>query len=149
MQYISIFSTVITIIFAGAVLRRYRSKGGAHLLLWGVGLIFYGLGTFSEAVLAFVFNGLALRIWYATGAMFTAAWLGQGESANALLVDSNSAERVIISPASGSVAVTLISRCPPSSTTCGEIEVRTGGWLTGPDAFRNAATSTWRLTEDE
>jgi hypothetical protein len=78
MQYISIFSTIITFIFTAAVVGRYRLKGGFHLLLWGIGLIFYGLGTFSESVLAFVFNSFALRIWYLTGAMLTAAWLGQG-----------------------------------------------------------------------
>ena len=78
MQYISIFSTLITLIFTVAVLMRYRSKGGIHLLLWGIGLIFYGLGTLSESILAFTFNGFALRIWYLTGAMLTAAWLGQG-----------------------------------------------------------------------
>ena len=78
MQYISIFSTIITFVFTVAVLGRYRSKGGVHLLLWGIGLIFYGLGTLSEAVLAVVYNSFALRIWYLTGAMLTAAWLGQG-----------------------------------------------------------------------
>ena len=119
MQYISIFSTVITIIFAGAVLRRYRSKGGAHLLLWGVGLIFYGLGTFSEAVLAFVFNGLALRIWYATGAMFTAAWLGQG-SIN-LLVRRRGLARVlnIILGLVSLLALVLVLAAPISAASSG------------------------------
>lgn len=78
MQYISILSTIVTFVFAAAVFRRYRRRGGTHLLLWGIGLIFYGLGTLSEAVMIFGFSPLALRIWYLTGAMLTAAWLGQG-----------------------------------------------------------------------
>ena len=78
MQYISILSTIITFIFAVAVFRRYNQRKGVHLLLWGLGLIFYGLGTFSEAVLAFTFSPFALKVWYITGAMLTAAWLGQG-----------------------------------------------------------------------
>ncbi len=78
MHYISILSTVVTFIFAIAVLTRYRYKKGSHLLLWGIGLIFYGLGTLTEVVLSFTFNPLALKLWYLCGAMLTAAWLGQG-----------------------------------------------------------------------
>ena len=78
MPYISIFSTLVTFIFVAAVFERYRRRGGAHLLLWGIGLIFYGLGTLTEAVLIFAFHPLALKIWYLSGAMLTAAWLGQG-----------------------------------------------------------------------
>jgi len=77
-HYISILSTLVTAIFTAAVFTRYRRKGGAHLLLWGMGLTFYGLGTLTEVILAFKFNPLALRLWYLSGAMLTAAWLGQG-----------------------------------------------------------------------
>jgi len=78
MHYISILSTVLTFIFAVAVFNRYRYKNGNHLLMWGIGLIFYGLGTLTEVLLSFTFSGLALKIWYLSGAMLTAAWLGQG-----------------------------------------------------------------------
>jgi hypothetical protein len=78
MHYISILSTLVTFIFVFAVLSRYRYKKGAHLLLWGIGLVFYGLGTLTEVVLSFTYNELALKVWYLTGAMLTAAWLGQG-----------------------------------------------------------------------
>lgn len=78
MHYLSLFSTIITFAFTYYVLARYRQRGGAHLLLWGVGLVFYGLGTFSEVLLGFTFNEWVLKVWYLSGAMFTAAWLGQG-----------------------------------------------------------------------
>jgi hypothetical protein len=78
MHYISILSTAIVVVFAVAVFGRYRKRAGTHLLLWGVGLVFYGLGTFSEAVMLFTFNPAILKIWYFSGAMMTAAWLGQG-----------------------------------------------------------------------
>ena len=78
MHYIPILSTLVSFVFAVAVLNRYRIRKGAHLLFWGVGLILYGLGTLSEVILGFTFNALVLKIWYLSGAMLTAAWLGQG-----------------------------------------------------------------------
>jgi hypothetical protein len=78
MHYLPILSTLITTIFTVAVFERYHRRGGMHLLLWGIGLSLYGLGTLTEAVLAFTYNALALKLWYLSGAMLTAAWLGQG-----------------------------------------------------------------------
>jgi len=78
MTYIPYLSTLVTFAFTAAVFTRYWRKGGAHLLLWALGLLFYGLGTLSEVVLSVTFSLLALKIWYLTGAMLTAAWLGQG-----------------------------------------------------------------------
>jgi len=78
MHNLPIFSTLITLIFTIAVFNRYRARGGAYLLVWGIGLVFYGLGTAMEVVLGFTFNTLALKLWYWSGAMLTAAWLGQG-----------------------------------------------------------------------
>ena len=78
MHTLPIFSTIITLIFTIAVFNRYRARGGAHLLLWAIGLVFYGLGTGMEVVLGLTFNALALKLWYLSGAMLTAAWLGQG-----------------------------------------------------------------------
>jgi hypothetical protein len=78
MNLISLFSSLITFVFLGFVFRRYLVKGGPHLLLWSIGLLFYGLGTLSEVLLSFQFSGLVLKLWYLCGAMLTAAWLGQG-----------------------------------------------------------------------
>ncbi len=78
MKIISLVSTLITFAFTYAVFRRYQRKGGAHLAHWAFGLFLYGLGTMSEFILGLTFNGWVLKIWYLTGAMLTAAWLGQG-----------------------------------------------------------------------
>lgn len=78
MHYISILSTIISFVFAFAVFNRYRQRKGTHLLLWGFGLVLYGLGTLTEVILGFTFSELALKVWYLSGAMLTAAWLGQG-----------------------------------------------------------------------
>jgi hypothetical protein len=78
MTYIPYFSTIITFAFVIAVYTRYRQRGGIHLLFWAVGLFLYGLGTLSEVILSLTFNIFVLKVWYLTGAMLTAAWLGQG-----------------------------------------------------------------------
>ena len=78
MNYISILSTIVTFAFAFAVLRRWSYKKPHYLLLWGVGLIFYGIGTLTEVILSVTFSAFVLKLWYLTGAMLTAAWLGQG-----------------------------------------------------------------------
>jgi len=78
MHYLPILSTLVTLVFAVAVFNRYRTRRGAHLLLWTVGLVFYGLGTAMEMLMLFTFHPLALKLWYLAGAMLTAAWLGQG-----------------------------------------------------------------------
>ncbi|MEP7358328.1 MAG: hypothetical protein ABI847_13865 [Anaerolineales bacterium] len=71
-------STLITFCFAAAVLNRYRLGRKPHSLMWGIGLVLYGLGTLAEAYLALRWNSGLLRLWYLCGAMLTAAWLGQG-----------------------------------------------------------------------
>lgn len=78
MHYLPFLSTLVTFAFAAAVFRRYTVKHGPHLLLWGIGLVLFGIGTLSEVILAFTFSGLVLKLWYLCGAMLTAAWLGQG-----------------------------------------------------------------------
>jgi hypothetical protein len=47
-------------------------------LLWSIGLLFYGIGTLTESILSFTPSIFMVRIWYLTGAMLTAAWLGMG-----------------------------------------------------------------------
>jgi hypothetical protein len=78
MHYLPIFSTVITFAFAVVVFNRFRVRHGAHLLLWSIGLVLYGIGTLTEVIMLFTFNAIALKLWYLSGAMLTAAWLGQG-----------------------------------------------------------------------
>ena len=78
MHILSIFSTLVSFIFAAAVFKRWSYKKPKHLLLWGIGLVFFGIGTLTEVMLSFTFSALWLKLWYLSGAMLTAAWLGQG-----------------------------------------------------------------------
>jgi hypothetical protein len=78
MHYLPFLSTLVTLAFTVAVFVRFLKRRGPHLLFWTIGLLFYGIGTLAEVVLGFTFSGLMLRFWYLSGAMLTAAWLGQG-----------------------------------------------------------------------
>ena len=78
MHYIPFLSTLVTFAFVVAVFHRFLFRHGPHLLMWSIGLLFFGIGTLAEVLLAFSFHGLVLKLWYLSGAMLTAAWLGQG-----------------------------------------------------------------------
>lgn len=78
MMYVPYLSTLVSFLFAAAVLTRFFRRRGMHLLWWGLGLVLYGLGTLSEVILSRGFSALTLRVWYLAGAMLVAAWLGQG-----------------------------------------------------------------------
>ncbi len=72
-------SSLISSVFAILVFRRYLARRGTHLLLWGIGMVFYAIGGFCEAYFgAFGWNPLIFRLWYLFGAILVAAWLGQG-----------------------------------------------------------------------
>jgi hypothetical protein len=74
-----LFSSLISFIFATYVFRRYLLRRGNHLLLWTVGMVFYGIGGFCEAYYAlWGWSGVIFRLWYLFGAILVAAWLGQG-----------------------------------------------------------------------
>lgn len=76
---IPFISAIISFIFAFIIFKRYAEKRGPHLLLWGLGMLFYGIGGFCEAYFgAFGWNALIFRMWYLFGAILVAAWLGQG-----------------------------------------------------------------------
>ena len=58
-------SFVISVSSAALVLRRFLRRRGLYLLLWGIGLIFYGIGGFCEWYYgAFGWNPLIYRLWY-------------------------------------------------------------------------------------
>jgi hypothetical protein len=76
---IPFLSSSISFVFAAIIFQRYWQRRGLHLLLWGIGMIFYGIGGFCEGYFgAFGWNPIIFRLWYLFGAILVAAWLGQG-----------------------------------------------------------------------
>ena len=71
-------STIMSAVFAVSLLHRYTQRKGRHLLIWGIAMILYGLGTFAEFSLSLAWNATIFRLWYLCGATLVAAWLGQG-----------------------------------------------------------------------
>ena len=77
--FLPFLSSIISFIFAILVFKRYLARKGTHLILWGIGMVFYGIGGFCEAYYgAFGWNPQIFRLWYLFGAVLVAAWLGQG-----------------------------------------------------------------------
>ena len=77
--WIPFATTIVALAFATIVLRRYAEKRGTHLLWWGVGLVIYGIGTFTESMTTlFGWNEWIFRAWYISGALCGGAPLAQG-----------------------------------------------------------------------
>ncbi|NOR90545.1 MAG: hypothetical protein GQ524_09855 [Anaerolineales bacterium] len=76
---IPFLSSIVSFVFAVIIFKRYADRRGTHLLIWGIGMVFYGIGGFCEAYFgALGWNPLIFRLWYLFGAILVAAWLGQG-----------------------------------------------------------------------
>jgi len=106
-HFIPILTTVIAVLFAAAVFRRWRARGGAHLLWWALGLAAYGAGTFTEAAVTLVgWRETLFRAWYITGALLGGAPLAQGTVY--LLLSRRAAHRLttVLLP-----AITLAAAC--------------------------------------
>lgn len=77
--YLPFLSAAVSWAFAAALLRRYTVGRRPYTLLWGLGMVWFGLGTTTEALHGLGgWNATIFRLWYLSGAMLTAAWLGQG-----------------------------------------------------------------------
>jgi hypothetical protein len=72
-------SSLIMVAFAVDVFRRYAQKPThTHLLVWGIGLTMFAIGSVAEAISAFFWNPIVFFSWYLFGAALNAGWIGQG-----------------------------------------------------------------------
>ncbi len=78
--HLPILTTVAAAFFCYQLFARYRAKGGGlHLLWWGIGMVTYGVGTFTEAYTTlFGWNPVVFRFWYVAGAFLGGYPLAQG-----------------------------------------------------------------------
>ena len=72
-------TSLIALTFSLALFDQWRERRGAFQLVWGFGMLFYGIGSACEAIGgASGWNETIYRVWYLTGAVWTAGWLGLG-----------------------------------------------------------------------
>ena len=77
--FIPIATTMLAVLFSVALLRRWRQRGGTHLLWWSAGTATYALGTITESLTTLAGWHLPLfKLWYISGALLGGAPLAQG-----------------------------------------------------------------------
>lgn len=127
---IPFISCIISAVAAWFVLARYARLKRPYLLVWGLGLIMYGVGGFCEAYYGvFGWSPLIFRLWYLFGAILVAAWLGQGTVYLLLNRKVAHALMIVLGLASiyGLVRVFLAELDPDQVTT----SIHTGSELSG------------------
>lgn len=80
--YLPILSTLCATFFALVLFSRFAQKGaGPHLFWWGIGMVTYGMGTFTEAFTSLMgWNETVFRFWYVAGAFLGGYPLAQGSA---------------------------------------------------------------------
>jgi hypothetical protein len=72
-------TSLLAIVFSLALFDQWRDRHRAYQLIWGIGMLFFGIASGCEALGASSgWNELLYRTWYLTGAVWTAGWLGLG-----------------------------------------------------------------------
>ena len=72
-------TSILAFLFGIALLDQWRVRRRAYQLIWAIGMIFFGIASGCEALAAATgWNESLYRLWYLTGAVWTAGWLGLG-----------------------------------------------------------------------
>ena len=72
-------TSILALVFALLLLDQWRTRRHGFQLVWAFGMLCYGIGAGAEALAATGgWNETLYRVWYLTGAVWTAAWLGLG-----------------------------------------------------------------------
>jgi hypothetical protein len=78
-EFLPIATTIFSIFFANQILSHYKLRKSKYLLWWTIGVITFGLGTFSESInILFGWNSVNLKFWYIVGALLGGFPLAQG-----------------------------------------------------------------------
>lgn len=74
-----LLSSVVSFVFAAAVLAQWSQRHRGFQLVWAIGLLWYGVSAGTEFLgSAYGWNETLYRAWYLIGAFYVAAWLGAG-----------------------------------------------------------------------
>lgn len=72
-------TSILALVFAVLLFEQWRVRRGGFQLIWGSGMLFYGIAAGAEVLAALGgWNEALYRTWYLTGAVWTAGWLGLG-----------------------------------------------------------------------
>jgi hypothetical protein len=72
-------TSFLALVFALMLLDQWRDRRQGFQLVWATGMLWYGLGAGAEALAAVGgWSEPLYRVWYLTGAVWTAGWLGLG-----------------------------------------------------------------------
>jgi len=74
-------TAVLAAVFFVALLDQWQDRRRGYQLIWALGILFFGIAVACEAIAAaFGWNEPIYRVWYLTGAVWTAGWLGLGNA---------------------------------------------------------------------
>lgn len=72
-------TSLLALVFSLALFDQWRERRGGFQLIWALGMLFYGVAAGTEALAAARgWDEPLYRVWYLTGAVWTAGWLGLG-----------------------------------------------------------------------
>jgi hypothetical protein len=72
-------TAILALVFSLALFDQWWERRGGFQLIWGLGMLFYGIAAGAEALAGLDgWNEGLYRVWYLTGAIWTAGWLGLG-----------------------------------------------------------------------
>ncbi len=72
-------TSLLALVFSVLLFDQWRERRRAYQLIWAIGMLFFGIASGCEFLAASSgWNEPLYRIWYLTGAVWTAGWLGLG-----------------------------------------------------------------------
>ena len=78
-EYLPIATTFLSFTFFLEILSHYLSRKKTYLLWWTIGVLTFGIGTFSESIHAlFGWKAANVKFWYISGALLGGFPLAQG-----------------------------------------------------------------------
>jgi hypothetical protein len=73
-----LLTSLASFALAALVLDQWRRRRRSFQIVWGLGLLWYGISSGTEFLGAFGWSPTLYRLWYLFGALFVAAYLGAG-----------------------------------------------------------------------